>query len=107
MKKGAEYYVVPGGGIEAGESAEQTAIREAKEELGLEVSIVRLFHMEDWHGAHHFYLVNTLGGVFGSGTGAEFYNHAEEKGIYEPVWVGLEELHQIDLRPASIVHKLR
>lgn len=107
VKKGVEYYVFPGGGIEDGETAEQTAIREAEEELGLEVSIDRLIQIEEWHGTHHFYLVKSLGGVFGTGTGAEFYKHAEEKGLYEPVWVGLEELHQIDLRPSSILHKLR
>lgn len=35
-------WVLPGGGIEADESAEQAAIREAKEETGLEVTSVHL-----------------------------------------------------------------
>ncbi len=107
VKNEAEYYVVPGGGIEDGETAEQTAIREGKEELGLEVSIDRLIHIDEWHGVHHFFLVKSLSGVFGTGTGPEFYNHAEEKGIYEPVWMDLEKVHEIELRPSSILQKLR
>ena len=37
-----QYYVFPGGTIEAGETAEQAAIREAKEELGVDLALGRL-----------------------------------------------------------------
>ncbi|TAK96390.1 NUDIX hydrolase [Patescibacteria group bacterium] len=38
--RGGEYYKIPGGGVETGETEEQAAIREACEEAGCEVAIM-------------------------------------------------------------------
>jgi 8-oxo-dGTP diphosphatase len=38
--RGGEYYKIPGGGVEAGESLEQGARREALEEAGCEIEIL-------------------------------------------------------------------
>ena len=38
-RAGLDYFVFPGGGVDEGESPEQAAIREAMEELGVEVAI--------------------------------------------------------------------
>jgi len=39
LKNGKEYYVLPGGAIEDGETPEQAAVREAKEETNLNVEL--------------------------------------------------------------------
>jgi ADP-ribose pyrophosphatase YjhB (NUDIX family) len=39
--KDSEYFKIPGGGIEEGESPIQAAIREAKEESGCEIKIIK------------------------------------------------------------------
>ncbi|MCC6569407.1 MAG: NUDIX domain-containing protein, partial [Anaerolineales bacterium] len=38
-RAGLEYFVFPGGGVDEGESPEQAAVREAMEELGVEVVV--------------------------------------------------------------------
>jgi len=39
VRAGRTYYLFPGGGVEEGETPEQAAIREAHEELGVEVEL--------------------------------------------------------------------
>jgi len=98
-RAGWDYFVFPGGGVDDGESPEQGAIREAMEELGIEVSIKQ--KIAEIHfgrtSKHVYFLVERVGGEFGSGTGEEFTDsdpdHPEE-GIYIPIWMPIEELSQ-------------
>lgn len=53
---GRSYWVIPGGGLESGETPEQCTRREMQEETGLEVQVIRLLFAEDeargsmqWH----------------------------------------------------------
>ena len=41
-RAGLHYFTFPGGHVEPGETPEQAAVRETREELGLDVSIQRL-----------------------------------------------------------------
>jgi len=95
-RAGLDYFVFPGGGVDEGETAEQAAIREAMEELGVEVAIKRkvvVIHFDQ--STQVYYLVERVSGEFGTGTGEEFTdsdpNDPEEE-IYIPIWMPIDEL---------------
>ena len=51
------YWTLPGGGWQEGETLEETAVREVKEESGLNVRVVKLLFEEDYeHGKSYCYL---------------------------------------------------
>ena len=95
-----EYYVVPGGGIEDGESCEDTVKREIKEELGINVKPVRqLYKQKINNEIHHYFLCEYLSGKIGTGKGPEF--NSEEystRGQYIPEIIPLKELYKINLQ---------
>jgi 8-oxo-dGTP diphosphatase len=97
-RAGLDYYVFPGGGMDLGETPEQAAVREAQEELGVEVAILRelaTIHFDQ--STQVYYLVERVSGEFGTGTGEEFTDADPtdpHEGIYVPVWMPIDELPQ-------------
>jgi len=97
-RAGLDYYVFPGGGVDYGETSQQAAIREAMEELGVEVAIlqqVAVIHFDQ--STQVYFLVERVSGEFGTGTGEEFmYSDPNDprEGIYVPVWMSIDELPQ-------------
>lgn len=107
-RAGLHYYSFPGGGVDEGESPEQAAIRETMEELGIEVAIKQKV-AEVYRGKksrQFYYLVERIGGEFGTGTGKEFETSNldnPQKGIYIPIWMPIEELSQhTDIFPVEV-----
>jgi 8-oxo-dGTP diphosphatase len=100
LRAGLHYFTFPGGHVEPGETPEQAAVREAKEELGLDVSIQRLLAEIWWnHKPQYYYLAEAVGGDFGTGTGEEMHNPRPDKGIYLPVWAPLKGLLDLPVLP--------
>ena len=98
-RAGLHYYTFPGGGVDEGESPEQAAVREAQEELGIEVAIRRkLAEVQLGQKSRQIYfLVDQKGGIFGTGTGEEFSDSNSgdsQKGTYIPIWMAIDELPQ-------------
>ena len=111
-RAGMDYFVFPGGGVDEGESPEQAAIREAMEELGIEV-VIRQKIAEVQLGQKSrqiYFLVEQTGGEFGTGVGEEYTDsdpESPEQGIYIPVWMSIEELpmHQ-NVYPVSVAKQV-
>lgn len=106
-RAGLDYFVFPGGGMDYGETPEQAAIREAMEELGVEVAIrqtVAIIHFDQ--STQVYYLVERVSGEFGTGSGEE-YTDADpddpQEGIYVPVWMPIDDLpNQPKVFPADL-----
>lgn len=107
-RAGLDYFVFPGGGVDEGESPEQAAIREAMEELGVEIVIKQKVAevKVGLKSRHLYFLVEQTGGEFGSGVGEEYTDsdpHSPEEGIYIPIWMPIEELtHHQNVYPADV-----
>ncbi|MEM7331312.1 MAG: glycerophosphodiester phosphodiesterase family protein [Chloroflexota bacterium] len=96
------YYIVPGGGIEAGETPDQAAIREAKEETNFEVTLGPKLWQKQINPLFedHGYLVTDFSGDLQLG-GPEAERHSENNQyIFE--WVPLDEAWHLPLYPSQL-----
>jgi 8-oxo-dGTP diphosphatase len=103
-RQGRHYFAFPGGGVDEGETDEQAAVREAMEELGIEVGIVQKAAtiLREGRRDQVYFLVKWLGGEYGTGTGEEFDEVDEENGTYNPVWMPLGELLEKNVVPRGL-----
>lgn len=102
VRDGRTYFVFPGGGVETGETSEEAAVREAREELGVTVLVLRLVAVDQWRDRHeYFYRAEIVAGQFGTGAGPEYQGQGYW-GSYQPVWVEISRLAELDLRPPEL-----
>lgn len=108
VRDGRTYFVFPGGKVEDGETPEDTAVREAYEELGVEVELGDLiFRSTGSNRLHLHYRARIVGGEFGAGRGREMVTSGETpKGTYQPVWMRLEDLTKCDVLPMRLAEEL-
>jgi len=103
-RQGRHYFAFPGGGVDEGETDEQTAVREAMEELGIKVEVLQKAATVLRKGKRDqvYFLVRWVDGEYGTGTGEEFTEVEGENGTYNPVWIPLGELLEKNVVPRGL-----
>lgn len=109
FRNGNEFYVLPGGGVEKGETIEEAVIREVKEETNFEVRIDKKLweYLNDYNGdkkMHYFYLITDFSGELKLGGEEAIENCKENNYILE--WHNLTELSNLPIKPDFIKEKL-
>jgi 8-oxo-dGTP diphosphatase len=87
VREGHTYFDFPGGEVRAGEQPAETAVREAREELGVQVVLGPRLLIEEFRGeTTHYYSAAVVAGDFGN----------------EPTWMEIAELPHYDVRPRAL-----
>lgn len=98
-KFGEEYYTLAGGGIDHGETAEQSLYRELAEETGVTVANPRLVFVEeadDLYGPQFIYLCEYQSGEPALAAHSEEAKiHALGQNLYTPMWLPLKDLPNV------------
>lgn len=107
FNRGQEYYVFPGGGVEEGETVEQAVLREAQEEMSIEIKINRLLYHHHIIGDlndsdQYFYLCDYISGEPQLSAGNELDEHRKGENLYHPLWYPVKELPETLLYPLEI-----
>jgi len=96
-KYGATYWLLPGGGLEFGESLEECARREVLEETGIEIAVGDLIHVSESippdlhrHVVNLYFEGKVLGGDLKVG---------DDKALVGAEYVPIQRLAELDLRP--------
>ena len=105
IKKGKEYYAVPGGTIEEGEKPEETAVREIKEETNLDIELGEVFcKVNDfWHNGVYFLAKKFSGELKLGGPELQRINRDNQ---YYLEWVHKNDLQKLLLYPEEIKKKI-
>ncbi|QCR33902.1 NUDIX domain-containing protein [Lysinibacillus sp. SGAir0095] len=105
IRDGMVYYVFPGGGIEKGETPEEATKREAFEELGVSIIVKDCFAEVSYNGIQYFFIADIIEGKIGDGQGEEYTDSARNRGVYQPMWVEINDLLSLDIRPIEVAKK--
>lgn len=102
IKETRDYYTLPGGSIEAGETAERACLREIKEETSLDVFGLELLQILNNRGrTEHYFLAKTNHRKLVLGEPERSRRSATNR--YEPMWVNKEKALDLNVQPVEVL----
>ena len=98
------YYALPGGHVENGEMIEDTVVRELKEEMNLDIRVIRYLGKMVIDGIEENYFdCEIVGGVLNFG-GEELERNCDSN-YYEIRWLSISELDNSGIRALPLVRR--
>jgi 8-oxo-dGTP diphosphatase len=92
-RPGLHYFSIPGGGIEQGETAQETVVRELLEETTVVVETGRqILEMRDGDVVHQIYLCEYISGEPHLPPDAPEAQHMSDQNRFKPGWVSIADL---------------
>jgi len=105
---GQTFYLLPGGGIEEGETILQCAERETREETNIIVKAKKLTYLNDFipEGGHCLNVYILAEVVSGSKATHEKDPDLKKGNVKKAEWKTLAELENLDFRPKELIKRI-
>ena len=103
VRNGQDYYVLPGGGVDLGETVQQSIVREIFEETNQRVTVDHILYHLDFidDSDQYFGLCRWVGGGEVKLNGEEAERFAEDN-QYHPQWMPLADLARVKFLPSNV-----
>lgn len=99
-----EYYVIPGGGQDAGETLEETVIRELKEEMNVDIKVLGYLGNTIWQDSNsNFFHCEIVNGT--PHLGGEELERMKEDNFYDPRYIDIDLLDTLDIKGSEFIKK--
>ena len=99
-----EYYVIPGGGLEQGETLEENVIRELNEEFNVDIKVLGYLGCDETEKTiEHFFHCEIENGV--PHLGGEEKERMSEANYYEIRKIPINDIENIDINSKDKIHK--
>lgn len=100
-----EYYVIPGGGLEDGETLEENVIRELKEEFNVDIEVVKFLGTEEYDDTiANYFLCKIVNGT--PKLGGEELERMTSENYYEIRYIDLKDIDNYDINAKDIIKNL-
>ena len=100
-----EYYVIPGGGLEDGETLEENVIRELKEEFNVDIEVVKFLSTEEYDDTiANYFLCKIVNGT--PKLGGEELDRMTPENYYEIRYIDLNDIDNYDINAKDIIKNL-
>ena len=100
-----EYYVIPGGGLEDGETLEENVIRELKEEFNVDIEVVKSLGTEEYDDTiANYFLCKIVNGT--PKLGGEELDRMTPENYYEIRYINLNEIDNYDINAKDIIKNI-